>query len=46
VLKLLLVNHMISAFDAYFSAKLAQSRLQMETGSVLSERAVALVWHF
>ena len=46
VLKLLLVNHMISAFDAYFSAKLAQSKLQMETGSVLSERAVALVWHF
>ncbi|MBK97339.1 MAG: hypothetical protein CL672_00935 [Balneola sp.] len=46
VLKLLLVNHMISAFDAYFSAKLRESRLQIQTGSVLSERAVALVWHF
>ena len=46
LLKLLLVNHMISAFDAYFSAKLRESRLQMQTGSVLSERAVALVWQF
>jgi len=46
VLKMLLVNHMISAFDAYFSAKLRESSLQIQTGSVLSERAVALVWHF
>ena len=46
VLKLLLINHMISAFDAYFSARLRESRLQMQTGSVLSERAVALVWQF
>ena len=46
VLIFLVVNHMISAFDAYFSARLKESRLQMQTGSVLSERAVALVWQF
>ena len=46
VLKLLLINHMISAFDAYFSAKLRESKLQMQTGSVLSKRAIALVWQF
>ena len=46
VLKLLLVNHMIAAFDSYFSAKLKQSRIQTQTASVFSDRAVSIIWHF
>lgn len=46
VLKLLLVNHMISAFDSYFSAKLKQSRIQTQTASIFSDRAVSIIWHF
>lgn len=45
ILKLLLVNHVISAFDALFTVQLKNSRLQTET-DLLKMEQVSVTWHF
>ncbi|MTI89479.1 MAG: hypothetical protein FH748_16110 [Balneolaceae bacterium] len=45
ILKLLLVNHVVSAFDAYFTVKLKNSRIEAET-NLMSREQLSLTWHF
>lgn len=45
ILKLLLVNHVVSAFDAYFTVKLKNSRLEADANLLRMEQ-VSLTWHF
>ncbi len=45
ILKFLVVNHVISAFDAFFTVKLKNSRLETQT-NLVGEESVSLIWHF
>jgi hypothetical protein len=45
ILKFLVVNHVISAFDAFFTVKLKNSRLETQANLVVEE-SVSLIWHF
>ena len=45
ILKFLLVNHVISAFDAFFTVKLKNSRLETQTSFIAGE-SFSLIWHF
>lgn len=45
ILKLLLVNHVISAFDALFTVQLKNSRIETES-NLLGYNQFSLTWHF
>lgn len=45
ILKLLLVNHVVSAFDALFTVQLKNSRIETET-NLMSTEQFSLTWHF
>lgn len=45
ILKLLLVNHVISAFDALFTVQLKNSRIETNT-NLLSSEQFSMTWHF
>lgn len=45
ILKLLIVNHVVSAFDAFFTVQLKNGRLETHT-SLLSYEQLSLTWHF
>lgn len=45
ILKFLVVNHVISAFDAFFTVKLKNSRLETQA-NLVGEESVSLIWHF
>lgn len=45
ILKLMLVNHVVSAFDAYFTVKLKNSKLQADANLLRAEQ-FSLRWHF
>ncbi len=45
ILKFLLVNHVVSAFDAFFTVKLKNSRIETQA-TMLGEESVSLIWHF
>ncbi|MDR9414987.1 MAG: DUF5683 domain-containing protein [Gracilimonas sp.] len=45
ILKLLLVNHVVSAFDALFTVQLKNSRIETDT-NMLSTQQFSLTWHF
>jgi hypothetical protein len=45
ILKFLVVNHVISAFDAFFTVKLKNSRLET-SANLLQEESFSLTWHF
>lgn len=45
ILKFLVVNHVISAFDAFFTVKLKNSRLETQA-NLVGEDSVSLIWHF
>lgn len=44
-LKLLIVNHVVSAFDAFITVKLKNSRIETEANA-LSMEQLSLTWHF
>lgn len=46
ILKLLLVNHVVSAFDAYFTVKLKNSRIETEANLMSVNNTVSVRWHF
>ena len=46
ILKLILVNHVVSAFDALFTRKLRNSRIETNTNLLMSEKAFSVTWHF
>ncbi len=45
ILKLLIVNHVVSAFDAFFTVQLKNSRLET-SASLLSYEQLSFSWHF
>ena len=45
ILKLLLVNHVVSAFDALFTVQLKNSRIETNT-NLLKMEQFSLTWHF
>lgn len=45
ILKFLLVNHVVSAFDAFFTVKLKNSRIETQA-TMIGEESVSLIWHF
>lgn len=45
ILKLLLVNHVVSAFDALFTVQLKNSRIQTDT-NLLKYEQFSVTWHF
>ena len=45
ILTVLMVNHLVSAFDAFFTVKLKHSRIQPST-AYLHEGALSVTWHF
>ena len=45
ILKLLLVNHVVSAFDALFTVQLKNSRIETNTNLMKAEQ-FSLTWHF
>lgn len=45
ILKFLVVNHVISAFDAFFTVKLKNSRFETQA-NLIGEESVSLIWHF
>ncbi|MDR9417929.1 DUF5683 domain-containing protein [Gracilimonas sp.] len=45
ILKLMLVNHVVSAFDALFSVQLKNSRIETET-NLLKMEQFSVIWHF
>jgi hypothetical protein len=46
ILKLLVVNHVISAFDAYFTVKLKNSRIETTANVMSLNNTVSVHWHF
>lgn len=46
ILKLLVVNHVISAFDAFFTVKLKNSRIETEANMMSLNNTVSVRWHF
>jgi hypothetical protein len=45
ILKLLVVNHVVSAFDALFTVQLKNSRIETETNLMQLEQ-FSVIWHF
>ncbi|SMO94872.1 DUF5683 domain-containing protein [Gracilimonas mengyeensis] len=45
ILKLLVVNHVVSAFDAFITVKLKNSRIETQA-NLLQMEQVSLTWHF
>ncbi|GAB5409717.1 MAG: hypothetical protein BalsKO_20820 [Balneolaceae bacterium] len=45
ILKLMMVNHIVSAFDAYFTVKLKNSRIDTQA-NLLRTEALSVTWHF
>jgi len=45
ILKLIMVNHIVSAFDAYFTVKLKNSRIDTQA-NILRTEALSVIWHF
>ncbi|MBO6523583.1 MAG: hypothetical protein JJ971_07165 [Balneolaceae bacterium] len=45
ILKLMLVNHVVSAFDAYFTVKLKNSRIETQA-NLLQQESFSVTWHF
>lgn len=45
ILKLMLVNHVVSAFDAYFTVKLKNSRIETQA-NLLRAESLSVTWHF
>lgn len=45
ILQFLVVNHVISAFDAFFTVKLKNSRIETQA-TMIGEESVSLIWHF
>lgn len=45
ILKLLLVNHVVSAFDAFITVKLKNSRIETEA-NLLKMEQFSMTWHF
>tara|TARA_R110000868_G_scaffold383578_13_gene650808 strand:+ start:28809 stop:29786 length:978 start_codon:yes stop_codon:yes gene_type:complete len=45
ILKLMLVNHVVSAFDAYFTVKLKNSRIDTQA-NLLRTESLSVTWHF
>lgn len=45
IITLIMVNHIISAFDAYFTVKLKNSRILTQAG-LTPENALSVSWHF
>ena len=45
ILKLMLVNHVVSAFDAYFTIKLKNSRVETQA-NLLRRESLSVTWHF
>ena len=45
ILKLMLVNHVVSAFDAYFTVKLKNSRIETQA-NLLQRESFSVTWHF
>ena len=45
ILKLMLVNHVVSAFDAYFTVKLKNSRIEPRA-NLLQRESFSVTWHF
>jgi hypothetical protein len=45
ILKLLLVNHVVSAFDALFTVQLKNSRIESNT-NIMKMEQFSLTWHF
>lgn len=45
ILKLMMVNHIVSAFDAYFTVKLKNSRIETQA-NLLRTEALSVTWHF
>lgn len=45
ILKLIMVNHIVSAFDAYFTVKLKNSKLE-PSANLLSAETFSVTWHF
>lgn len=46
ILKLLVVNHVVSAFDAYFTVRVRNTRLETQTNLMNPTRSVSLILHF
>lgn len=46
ILKLLVVNHVVSAFDAYFTVRVKNTRLETQTNLMNPTRSVSLILHF
>lgn len=45
ILKLIMVNHIVSAFDAYFTVKLKNSKIDTQA-NILRTEALSVIWHF
>lgn len=45
ILKFLLVNHVVSAFDAYFTVQLKNSRIETQA-NLLKAESFSVTWHF
>lgn len=45
ILKLLVLNHVVSAFDALFTVQLKNSRIETETNLLRAEQ-FSVIWHF
>lgn len=45
ILKLIMVNHIVSAFDAYFTVKLKNSRIDTQA-NLLRAEALSVTWYF
>ncbi len=45
ILKLMLVNHVVSAFDAYFTVKLKNSKIETQA-NLLRTEALSVTWYF
>ena len=45
IVTLIMVNHLVSAFDAFFTVKLKNSRIEPST-AYLHEGALSVTWHF
>jgi hypothetical protein len=45
IIKFLVVNHVISAFDAFFTIKLKNTKLETKS-KLVGEESISLIWHF
>ena len=45
ILKVMLLNHVVSAFDAYFTVKLKNSRIETQA-NLMRQESLSVTWHF